>query len=94
MIVCAPVCSMASSKCSRFDLNAAEPCAVTSEFFVAGTANAALLRQVNEAARTDPLTGLLNRRALEQRLEFEYKRASRDKSPLALVMLDIDFFKK
>jgi diguanylate cyclase (GGDEF)-like protein len=56
--------------------------------------NAALLRQVNDAARTDPLTGLLNRRALEQRLEFEYKRASRDKSPLALVMIDIDFFKK
>lgn len=56
-------------------------------------ANAALLREVNQAARTDPLTGLLNRRALEQRLEFEFKRASRDQTALALVMIDLDYFK-
>jgi diguanylate cyclase (GGDEF)-like protein len=54
---------------------------------------AALLRRLNDAARTDPLTGLANRRVWEETLEQELLRALRDDRPLSLVLIDIDHFK-
>jgi diguanylate cyclase (GGDEF)-like protein/PAS domain S-box-containing protein len=53
-----------------------------------------LEEQLREQARTDVLTGLSNRRALEERLEEEWRRAQRTGAPLALLCLDIDFFKQ
>ncbi|USX28394.1 sensor domain-containing diguanylate cyclase [Oxalobacteraceae bacterium OTU3CINTB1] len=50
--------------------------------------------QLELLATTDPLTGLKNRRHLNERLESELARAARDGLPVALVMLDIDFFKR
>jgi diguanylate cyclase (GGDEF)-like protein/PAS domain S-box-containing protein len=44
-------------------------------------------------ARTDPLTGCLNRGAILARLEEELARSDRDGTPLAVGMLDIDHFK-
>lgn len=44
-------------------------------------------------ARTDPLTGLLNRRALDERLEAELARQDRSGGPLSLLLIDIDNFK-
>jgi len=44
-------------------------------------------------ARTDSLTGLINRRGLEKRLEIERIRARQNNSPFSVVMLDIDHFK-
>jgi len=44
-------------------------------------------------AFTDYLTGLKTRGYFEQQLELELKRCERRKSPLSLLMLDIDFFK-
>ena len=41
----------------------------------------------------DPLTGLFNRRFMEESLERELRRADRGKQELALLMLDIDHFK-
>jgi diguanylate cyclase (GGDEF)-like protein len=61
---------------------------------------AVLVRQVQRQAeqldilsRTDSLTGALNRRALEARLSEELARASRERTGLALAMLDVDRFK-
>ena len=45
-------------------------------------------------ASQDPLTGAANRRALMQALETELARASRQHTPLALMMVDIDHFKR
>ncbi|RVU39279.1 diguanylate cyclase [Hwanghaeella grinnelliae] len=45
-------------------------------------------------ARTDPLTGCFNRRALMESAENEFARARRYKSPLTIAMFDIDRFKK
>ena len=53
-----------------------------------------LNRQLDEASRIDPLTGLSNRRDLMEKLEYEAKRAVRLKIPLSFVMGDIDHFKK
>lgn len=41
----------------------------------------------------DPLTGALNRAALNSRLPAEVQRAARSRKPLALLMLDLDYFK-
>jgi diguanylate cyclase (GGDEF)-like protein len=47
-----------------------------------------------EAARTDALTGLANRRELEERLAAEVERSTRTGRPLALLLLDLDWFKE
>jgi two-component system cell cycle response regulator len=52
-----------------------------------------LERRILELANTDPLTGLLNRRAFMERMEQEMSRAQREKKPLSLIMADIDHFK-
>jgi diguanylate cyclase (GGDEF)-like protein len=44
-------------------------------------------------ATSDPLTGLLNHRAFQDRVENEVGRALRYSRPLTLVLLDLDFFK-
>jgi diguanylate cyclase (GGDEF)-like protein/PAS domain S-box-containing protein len=41
----------------------------------------------------DPLTGLFNRRYLEESLEREMNRAARSRRPLSIIMLDVDHFK-
>jgi diguanylate cyclase (GGDEF)-like protein len=52
-----------------------------------------LLVRLEESARTDDLTGLLNRRAWEEQLPREMARARRAAHPLCVAILDIDFFK-
>lgn len=47
-----------------------------------------------ELAATDSLTGIANRRHFDRRLDEEWRRGSRDGRPLALLMLDIDGFKR
>lgn len=44
-------------------------------------------------AATDSLTGLANRRRLDQVLRLEWARAQRNRRPLAILMVDIDHFK-
>jgi diguanylate cyclase (GGDEF)-like protein len=41
----------------------------------------------------DPVTGLFNRRYMEETLERELARAARAKGPVSIIMLDIDHFK-
>jgi len=52
-----------------------------------------LVRRLNAAARTDPLTGLANRRVWNERLEHELARANREDVPLSLILIDLDKFK-
>lgn len=52
-----------------------------------------LLDQVREMARRDALTGLPNRRALEEQLPQAMARARRRQSSLSVAILDIDHFK-
>jgi len=59
--------------------------------------NHVLLKQKNDLlerlALIDGLTGIPNRRNFDQRFDAEWRRASRDKQPLALIMADVDHFK-
>ena len=60
-------------------------------------ANKELARRREELlalSRTDPLTGLFNRRHFEERLHEEFARSKRYGTALSLLMLDIDHFKR
>ena len=52
-----------------------------------------LVARLTDAARTDPLTGLLNRRALEELFAIELDRAVRTGRPLSVIIGDLDRFK-
>jgi diguanylate cyclase (GGDEF)-like protein len=52
-----------------------------------------LLARLEEVARTDDLTGLLNRRGWEEELPRALARSRRNDDPLCVAVADIDFFK-
>ena len=52
-----------------------------------------LKADVERLSRTDSLTGVANRRAFDERLEFELRRASRTGSAVGVVLVDLDRFK-
>jgi len=52
------------------------------------------LRHLREQASTDPLTGLSNRRHLWEFLLREWVRSRRNESALAVIMMDLDHFKR
>lgn len=57
-------------------------------------ANLRLRDTLRQQSIRDPLTGLYNRRYLEETLEREVHRAIRNRRPLALLTLDLDHFKQ
>jgi diguanylate cyclase (GGDEF)-like protein len=52
-----------------------------------------LVERLSDSARTDALTGLLNRRGFEECFEYELERARRGSGRLSVVLLDLDYFK-
>lgn len=63
-------------------------------FFRDVSAPKAMQAQLVELAIRDPLTGLFNRRYLDEMLEREFARAQRTGNPLSVVMADLDHFKE
>jgi len=57
-------------------------------------ANIRLREALRDQSIRDPLTGLFNRRHLEEMMERETRRAVRALHPLGVIMLDLDHFKK
>jgi diguanylate cyclase (GGDEF)-like protein len=57
-------------------------------------ANLNLRETLRQQSIRDALTGLFNRRYLEETLEREVRRVTRAQSPLGLIMLDLDHFKR
>jgi diguanylate cyclase (GGDEF)-like protein len=51
-------------------------------------------RQLERLNRTDALTGLENRRGFDENLSFAWSRARDRGEPLAVIMIDVDHFKK
>lgn len=49
--------------------------------------------KMEEMSLTDSLTSVANRRNFDHTLDVEWKRAVRRRSPLSLLMLDVDYFK-
>ena len=65
-----------------------------SEQIALSLANLRLRETLRNQSIRDPLTGLFNRRFLEESLERECRRSVRAGRPLSILMLDIDFFKQ
>jgi len=55
--------------------------------------NAELYETTLELATSDPLTGVMNRRAMVRQIEYELTRAQRFGTELALLLVDVDHFK-
>lgn len=49
--------------------------------------------QLDRLSRQDSLTGLANRRHFDEAMQIEWRRAVRQQSPMAVLMIDIDHFK-
>lgn len=53
-----------------------------------------LNQELERIAHEDALTGIANRRSFDEMARKEWDRALRDKHPLTLLLLDVDFFKR
>jgi len=51
------------------------------------------IREIDNLSITDQLTGLPNRRCFDNQINKEWARSKREKTPLSLLLLDIDKFK-
>ena len=51
-------------------------------------------KELQRLSTTDGLTGIANRRLFDESLSREWRRCSRLKKPLSIVLFDVDFFKK
>lgn len=58
-----------------------------------GLVNLRLREKLRSQSVRDPLTGLFNRRYLDESLEVEFARSIRSEQPIAVIMMDIDHFK-
>lgn len=64
------------------------------EQFALSLSNLRLREILHEQSVRDQLTGLFNRRYMEETLDRELRRAKRQKAPLGVIMLDVDHFKR
>ncbi len=63
------------------------------EHYSLALANIRLREALQQEAIRDPLTGLFNRRYMEEALGREARRAHRNHTEIGIIMLDIDYFK-
>jgi diguanylate cyclase (GGDEF)-like protein/PAS domain S-box-containing protein len=64
-----------------------------SEHIAMALSNLRLHETLRSQSIRDPLTGLFNRRFMEESLELEIRRATRNQRPLGMIMIDLDYFK-
>jgi diguanylate cyclase (GGDEF)-like protein len=68
--------------------------AVLAEHVCLALGNLKLRETLRNQSIRDPLTGLFNRRYMEDSLERELSRANRNKGSVAITMMDLDHFKR
>jgi len=66
---------------------------VFAEYLALALSNLKLRDTLRQQSIRDPLTGLFNRRYLEETLALEIERAKRQEGPFSVMMLDLDHFK-
>ena len=76
------------------DAHTSEAAGLLAAAFLRVTSRANFVNGLHTESRTDPLTGLANRRRLMERIEMEMAHALRSDSPLTLAMIDLDHFKE
>ena len=88
------VLTVESARTGAFQLTDLQPLESVADICAAVIRNAQHVEQLNNLAVRDGLTGIFNRRYFEHRILEEIERAGRYETALALVMIDIDGFKK
>jgi diguanylate cyclase (GGDEF)-like protein/PAS domain S-box-containing protein len=68
--------------------------ATVAEHIALALGNLKLREKLQHQSIRDPLTGLFNRRYMEESLSKELQRVSRQQQTLSIVMLDVDYFKR
>jgi two-component system, cell cycle response regulator len=86
--------TLASRRPHAFGKDAREMLGVIANQVAVSLANAKMYKQMETMATTDGLTGLLNHRTFQVRLTDLLGRSERHGLPLALLLTDIDHFKK
>lgn len=79
---------------ASFSAGEIELLTAVADIAAAAVKNARLHAETVKLTMTDPLTGVPNRRHLFQRMELELARAQRFGTPLGLLMVDVDHFKR
>ncbi|MBK1649673.1 sensor domain-containing diguanylate cyclase [Rhabdochromatium marinum] len=82
------------ARAQEFNQHAHRMMTLFQQSFALALNNAQAHHQLQHLAVIDPLTGLYNRRFGITRLNEEFQRAARTETPLSLLMLDIDYFKR
>jgi diguanylate cyclase (GGDEF)-like protein len=88
------VVSLESSKADNFDAADTRALESVADICATGVQNAYYVERVRQLAYIDGLTGIFNRRFFELRIAEELERARRYDGTLAVVMIDIDHFKR
>jgi diguanylate cyclase (GGDEF)-like protein len=79
---------------SALAIIAGEFLVILSSFSTIWMASDELQDELSEIARVDPLTGIYNRRAFDECCDIEFSRALRSGTSFAIIMCDLDHFKK
>lgn len=85
------VCGSRSHK--RFSVNDVQALESVADILATALQNSIYVEKVRQLASRDGLTGMLNRRAFEERIVDEITRTERYGGSLAVLMIDIDHFK-
>lgn len=88
------VLALESARAGAFTSNDVQPLESVADICAAAIQNARYVDRVRHMAYVDGLTGIFNRRYFEMRITEEMERAKRYENALALVMVDIDHFKR
>jgi diguanylate cyclase (GGDEF)-like protein len=71
-----------------------ETVVIFAEYLSLSIANVRLWERLTDQSIRDPLTGLFNRRHMEETIQREILRAARNQTKIGIIMADIDHFKK
>jgi len=88
------VLALDSAQVNGFQLTDAQPLESVADICATAIQNAYYVERVRQLAYIDGLTGIFNRRYFEMRIAEEMERARRYSTSLAVIMLDIDHFKR
>lgn len=87
------VMNVSRNKIGGFTLSELRLLGMLADHAAVAISNASLHQVISEKAYSDTLTGLPNRRALDEKLEAEIKTAWRSEARFAVIMMDLDGFK-
>jgi diguanylate cyclase (GGDEF)-like protein/PAS domain S-box-containing protein len=89
-----PAATSPNGQGEHFSSSKQQLAATIAEHIALSLASLRLRETLRHQAIRDPLTGLFNRRYMEETIERELHRATRNGAPLGVIMFDIDHFKE